>query len=366
MKVSLARGELLDALSVAGRGLSSRSTLPILSGVLMSAEGETLTLQATDLEVSVRATAQARVDKPGRTVIPGKLLTDIVRTMPEAAVTLDNETPERVTVTCGQSSFTLRTLGADDFPRFPEIQPERTVELPIDGMSALVRQVGRAVSRDETRPVLTGVLVSVDEVSLRMVATDSYRLAIGEIILEQRVDEAFEVIVPGRALEEVTKMAGGSASVKMSFSDNQIVFELGTTLYISRRIEGNFPNYRALLPKEHETTVVIDRQELLDSVKRVSLLAQHNAPLRFAVSDATVSLSAQTPDVGEAKEDLMASTEGTLGVEIAFNPAFFVDGVSASDSETVAIELTGSLKPAILKPSDGSPFTYLIMPVRIG
>lgn len=365
MKISAARGELLEALSVVGKGLSSRTTLPILSGILLSASGEDLVLQSTDLEVSIRNAVAANVEKEGQTVVPGRLVSDIVRSLPEAAVTIDATARDHAVISCGQSSFTVRTLSPDDFPKFPEVKADKTATIPTETLVSVVRQVSKAVSRDETRPILTGVLTVIEGDVLRMVATDSYRLAVRQVTLGAAVAEGLEVVIPGKAMEEVPKLAGSAEEVRLGVSENQVVFEFGRTVYVSRRIEGNFPNYRQLIPKERETVVTVAKDELLDAVKRVSLMAQHNAPLRLKVTESTLTLSAQTADIGEATEDLMVQTEGK-DVEIAFNHAFLLDGVAAVVSDQLTVEILSPLKPGVLHPVGDEELTYLLMPVRLG
>jgi DNA polymerase III subunit beta len=365
MRISAARGELLEALSIVGKGLSSRTTLPILSGILLSASGDDVVLQSTDLEVSIRDAIKANVEKEGQTVVPGRLVTDIVRSLPEAAVTIDATAHDHAVITCGTSSFTVRTLSPDDFPKFPEVHPEKKASIPTDILVNVVKQVSKAVSRDETRPILTGVLTVIEGDALRMVATDSYRLAVREVTLPTAVSEPLEVVVPGKAMDEVPKLAGSAESVSIGVSENQVVFEFGQTTYVSRRIEGNFPNYRQLFPKEFETVVTVDRNELHEAIKRVSLMAQHNAPLRLKVTESTLTLSAQSADVGEAVEDLMVATQGK-DVEIAFNHAFLIDGVSSATAEQVQIELVNPLKPGVLRPVGDEDYSYLLMPVRLG
>jgi DNA polymerase-3 subunit beta len=366
MKISIARGELLEALTIVSRGLSSRTTLPILSGVHLSTHGDSVLFQATDLEVSIKTSSKAKIEAPGQTVLPGKLLTDVVRSLPEAAVSIDTTTPGSASVRCGQSSFSMKTLSPEDYPKFPEVSAEDTVSIPTDKFSAIVQQVSKSVSRDETRPILTGILVVVELGSLRMVATDSYRLCIRDIPIEGLEGET-ELVVPGKAMEDVAKLAGSADVLTLGAADNQVIFTFGGTTFVSRRIEGSFPNYRQLLPKEHTTRAVIDRAELLDAVKRVSLMAQQSTPLRVKVSVAehTLTLSAATQDVGEAVESLQVTPSGE-DVEIAFNHSYLLDGVSVADGDTVALEVTSPLKPGVLVPAEGDGFTYLLMPVRLG
>jgi DNA polymerase-3 subunit beta len=366
MKVSIARGALLEALSTVSRGLSSRTTLPILSGVHLSASGDTVVFQATDLEVSIKTSAVGKIDTPGQTVVPGKLLTDIIRSLPEAAVTIDTTEAGSAAITCGQSSFKIKTLAAEDYPKFPDVDPADSVTLPTDVFTVVVHQVSRAVSRDETRPILTGILMVVEPGNLKMVATDSYRLCVKEVAVAE-VSAEIELVVPGKAMEDVAKLAGNADSLTIGVAENQVVFSFQETTFISRRIEGSFPNYRQLLPKEHTTRAVVDRGEFLDAIKRVSLMAVHNAPLRLSVSvkEHTLTLSATTQDVGEAAEDVPVTPEGE-DVEIAFNHGYLLDGVSIAEGDTIAIEVTSPLKPGVLKPAEGDGFTYLLMPVRLG
>lgn len=373
MNISLARGELLDALSAVSKGISSRSTLPILSGVLFSASGETLTLQSTDLEISVKHTVGARVDKEGQVVVPGKLLGDIVRSLPEAAVNLEITAPDRIHLKCLQSRFDLKTLNPEDFPRFPEVSPDKSITVPSGTFTSVVRQVAKAVSRDDARPILTGVLTVVEDGVLRMVATDSYRLAVREVALGADLTETFEVVVPGRALEEVSRLLGQAEEVKIGVTENQVVFEFGSTVFISRRIEGQFPNHRQIVPKDFETRAVVDRGEFADAVKRVSLMAQHSAPLRVTVDveEKKLTLSAQTQDVGDASEDVEIKEAVGQRVEIAFNHGFLTDGISVAaeegtEEDLVALEVVSPLKPGVLKNPAEAGFTYIIMPVRLG
>jgi len=366
MKLSIARSELLDALTVVSKGLSARSTLPILSGILLSAGDGQVSLQATDLEVSVKHASAALVEQEGQTVIPGKLLGDIVRTLPEAAVTLETD-GDIAMVKCQQSSFTLKTLNPADFPKFPEVTVDHTVALPADLLGSMVKKVSKAVSRDETRAILTGVRLVIEGPSIRLIATDSYRLATCEVVVADSPTEDMDVVIPGRALEEVMRIASSSDKVSLGTSENQIVFEFGETVFITRRIEGSFPNYKQLIPKECETSVTVATEEFISAVKRVSLMALHNTPMRISLSqeDQTMSLSATTQDVGDASEDLMVKVEGK-DVEIAFNHAFLMDGLVSTSAETLTLEIQNALKPGILKSQEKEDFLYLLMPVRLG
>lgn len=365
MRITLARGEFLEALSVAARALSNRSTLPVLTGILLSADEGRVTLNSTDLEVSIRTSVNADVSEPGQCVVPGKLLADIVRSLPEAAVTLATE-KDGGSVSCGSAVFHLRMLAAEEFPRFPEVSPDKVITLSSNVLSSAVRQVSRAVSRDETRPILTGILLVVEGATVRMVATDSYRLAVREEVVEKVPGEDVEVVIPGRAMEEAARMAPEGHEISIGVAENQVVFSAGNTVFVTRRIEGTFPNYRQLTQQQTATVVTLATEELMASVKRVSLLAQHNAPIRISVDPGqkTLSITAQTQDVGDANEDMPAEAEGE-SVEIAFNHAFLADGIAAVGTETLTVKFSSPLKPGIIESSPEESFLYLLMPVRL-
>lgn len=323
-------------------------------------------IQSTDLEVSVRKAMAAGVEKEGEAAVPSRILTDIIKSLPEAAVTFEQKDEVNAEVRSGNSVFGVRLLNSQDFPAFPTVEKEKAVELPVSLLSDAVRQVGRSASRDETRPVFTGILLQIGGGEIKMVATDSYRLALRRIELDEPIED-LEVIIPSRTAEEISRIAGAHESVSLGVSQNQVIIEAGDAAFVSRRIEGQFPDYRKLIPAESETIVKVNREEFLEAAKRVAIFAQQNSPLRVKVdSDAqNLHLSAATPDLGGADEDLMVEAEGEA-IEIAFNAAFLIDGLAAAQSETVRMELTTPLKQGVLRSEDAEDFTYIIMPVRLG
>jgi DNA polymerase III subunit beta len=263
----------------------------------------------------------------------------------------------------------LRTLLADDFPRIPESPDGAGVELPAKAVASTIDRVAKAASRDETRPVLTGILVSVDEENLKMVATDSYRLSVKETPLEGDGRESFQANVPARALQELGRIASetGAESIRIAAQDNQVVFGVERMTLSSRLIDGQFPNYRQLVPESYEHELRVSRNELLSVVRRISILAQRTAPLRLRFEGGEVTLSAQTPDVGEASETVPVNYEGEA-LEIGFNPQFLQDGLDSVHSDELVIKLISPLRPGLLEAAgeegDGK-FLYLIMPVRL-
>jgi DNA polymerase III subunit beta len=270
-------------------------------------------------------------------------------------------------VVSGSARFNLRTLPSEDFPKLPTGEGATSrLEVPAPAFIETVSRVGRAASRDEARPHLTGVLVHAGGNELRMVATDSYRLAVKETKLESALDGELEVNVPVRALQEFTRVAAadGAEQIEIAALENQVVFTAGDVVLSSRLIEGRFPNYKQLLPETYEHELRLSRAELLDVVKRISLLAQKNAPLRMKFEDGALEVSAETPDIGEARESIPAPFKGEP-LEIGFNPEFFQDGLDSAETEELILKLISPHRPGLIQSGDDGGFIYLVMPVRL-
>lgn len=365
MKFSINQSELQNALSVVLKGIATRSTLPILSGIYLDAHDDTLTLQATDLELSIQYSVPALIEETGKAVVPGKLFSDIVKNLPDAAVHVEAEDDSAV-ITCDTASFSIKTLDAEDFPGFPHVDVQQEIAIPFAQFASMVKRVARTVSKDESRAILTGVLITLEDSMLKMVATDSYRLAITETQLEDSAAEEFQAVISGSFLQEIASLPRSDENLKLSLAENQIVVTYHDTVFINRRLEGNFPNYRQLLPDSYVTRVSMDVGHLIAGVKRTSLLGQTSSPVRFDINIAsqTAQLSAVAQDVGSAQETLSCEGEGE-DVEIAFNYAYVLDGLSSVNTDNVYLEVQSSLKPGIFKSAEGENFLYLVMPVRI-
>jgi DNA polymerase-3 subunit beta len=349
------------------RVASTRSAIQALSGVQLAASAGACELRATDMDVGLRVPLEGEVTRDGVVVLPARLLLDVVRSLPAAQVSLELRAAEQdVELTSGNATFHIRTLRTEDFPPFPEPDPDTAVSLPAEAFVSTALKVAGSASRDETRPVLTGILVSATERELRMVATDSYRLSVKETTLEQPLTSAFEVNVPARALQELARLTGHTEDDQLSISvrQNQVLFEVGRSVLSSRLIDGQFPNYSQLLPDSFEHELKIAGSELTDVVRRVSLLAQKNAPLRLAFGPGELTVSAQTPDVGEALESLPVAFQGEP-LEIGFNPEFLRDGLEAIEDGDVLLKLISPLRPGLIEAADESGFLYLIMPIRL-
>ncbi len=366
MKITATRQALLDSLLVVSRAVSARAALQALSGIHISADGDPK-LRATDTELGLEVGLDGKVEGAGAVVIPGRLLVEVARSLPDGEVSLELRESERdVEITAGSSRFHLRTLPADDFPRFPEPEGD-PVELPSQALQETIARVARAASRDEARPVLTGVLVTAEGSELTMVATDSYRLAVKRTTLESGVAEKIEANIPARALRELARLieaAGDDEPLRVWLSRNQALFEIGGSSLSSRLIDGQFPNYRQLIPESYDHEVKMPRTDLLEVVRRVSQLAQRNAALRMSFSEGELVVSAETPDLGDAREGLPAPYSGEL-LEIGFNPEFVRDGLESIDDDEVVVKLISPLRPGLLEPASADDFSYLVMPIRL-
>ncbi|HLX31295.1 MAG TPA: DNA polymerase III subunit beta [Gaiellaceae bacterium] len=363
LRITCSKDELVHGLSLVGRALSTRTAIQILSGILLEASGDELRLAATDMELSVRAVVPARVEGNGSIVLPGRTLVDIARLLPADEVTLEHRSAESVVhLSSGSASYTLNTFNPEDFPRLPDLAGAETFAVEREPLLETIIRVARAASRDEARPVLTGVLVQFAGDKLVMAATDSYRLAVKETSLGAAATD-LEAIVPSRALQELARIAGDADEIAVGVEENQVLFSIGGVWLTTRRIDGQFPNYRQLLPESFEHELVIPRSEILDVVRRAAVMIQRATPLQLRFADGEVTVVARTHEVGESRESMPVAYTGEP-LEIGFNAEFLRDGLESVDGDDVKFKLISPLRPAVLEGEDGD-FTYLVMPIRL-
>jgi DNA polymerase-3 subunit beta len=366
MKVTCAKEELAEKLQIAGRGVSTRTSVQILAGILLRASDGQLSLASTDMEISLRVSLAAQVEDEGSVVVPGRLLVDIVRLLPVGEVTIAHKAEEGIVeVVCGPASYRLHTYAAEDFPRLPEIDDATAFSVDKEAFVDTITRVSRSASRDESRPVLTGVLVRFEGDKLVMAATDSYRLSVKETALSKGPGQEVEAIVPARALAELARIAqvGEPGALQVGVQENQVVFGVEDVWLTARRIDGQFPNYKQLLPETFEAEVTMPREELLDVVRRTSVMAQRKSPLRLRFEEGELTVSAQTQDVGEARESLPVSYSGEA-LEIGFNAEFLRDGLESVTDDNVRVKLISPLRPGLIH-GESDDFLYLIMPIRL-
>ena len=353
----------MQKLAVVSRAVSTRTTVLVLGGILMRAENGELHLAATDMELSLRTSLDAQVDGEGAVVVPGRLLVDLSRLLPDEDVQIEHRAEEGVVrIECGSASYRLHTYNVEDFPRLPDADALGAFAVDKDALLDTVSRVSRSASRDESRPVLTGILARFEGGKLVMAATDSYRLSVKETPFEGDAPE-LEAIIPARALTEVSRVAQVAETLELGVHENQVVFVADGVTLTTRRIEGQFPNFRQLIPETFEHTVTLPRGEVLDVVKRVSVMAQRNSPIRLRFSEGELVVTAQTQDVGEARESLPAGFSGDT-LEIGFNAEYLRDGFDSVSGDEVQIKLISPLRPAVIE-GESDDFTYLVMPIRL-
>src|SRR6476619_940797 len=364
LRMTVSRDELASRLAIVARGVSTRTTVLVLGGIQLRAEAGKLHLAATDMEVSLRASLDASVDGEGTVVVPGRLLLDIARSLPEGEVTLEHRPDEAVVVvTSGTANYRLHTYSSEDFPRLPDVDNVVLHTIDRDALAETIARVSRSASRDESRPVRTGILVRFEPNKLVMAATDSYRLAVKETPVEAPLPE-LEAIVPARALTELARIGQGAEQIELGVHENQVVFGVDGIWLTTRRIDGQFPNYKQLIPESFEYEVTLPRDEVLDVVRRIAVMAQRNSPLRLRFAEGELTVSARTQDVGEAQESLPAPFSGEP-LEIGFNAEFLRDGIESVTGETVRFRLISPLRPCVLQAEGTDDFLYLIMPIRL-
>jgi DNA polymerase-3 subunit beta len=367
VKFRCERDTLAETLGIASRAVSARGgALPILSGVRLEVVGDQLHVAGTDLDLTIQASTTASASEDGVCVVPARLVVDIVRALEAGAVTLEADTDE-ARIASGRSQFAVRALPADDFPRLPPpAEKSGAVTLPAADLSEALRQVVRAASSDDARPVLTGVLVAAEEGGLRLVATDSYRLAVRDLPGAHVLREGQKVLVPSRALSELQRLLGSAESVTLRLGEHDVTFEVAGVRLTTRLIEGEFPNYRQLIPASYPNRLIVGKDALLDAVKRVKLLVRdQTTPVRLAMRADDVGLTVTNPEEGKATEDVDAKYEGAE-MTVAFNPAYLSDGVEAINGDEVLLETLDALKPATIRATEASgEYLYLLMPVRV-
>lgn len=364
MKFRCERDVLLDAVSGASRATSPRGSMPILGGLRLGVAGDLLTVTGTDIDltISVEATVDSRQD--GIAVAPARLTTDIVRSFDPGAVEVEAD-DEDLTLISGRSRFTVRTHQASDFPRIAAPTKDATVS-GITGLSEALRQVTRAASSDDGRPILTGVLIAAEGDGLRLVATDSYRLALRDLPGVCVLGEGQKVLIPSRALNELQRLLSSSSDeTTLRLGDHDASFAVGHATLTTRLIEGDFPDYRVLIPSDYPNRLVVGRESLLDALRRVKLLARDaTTPVRMALRPASIELAVVTNDWGAAVEEVEAKYEGSE-MTVAFNPTYLIEGVEVVTGDEVCLDTLDALKPAVLRPVGSDDYLYLLMPVRV-
>jgi DNA polymerase-3 subunit beta len=378
VKFRCERDVLVEALGTAGRAVTSRNTtLPVLAGVRLELRGDTLRVAGTDLDLFIQVELTVAGQADGTVVVPSRLVTDIVRALEPGAVRVEADEDE-MRIASGRSQFAVRMYQAEDFPKLP-VPAQQAVTLPAGALADALRQVVRAASTDEGVPIITGVLMAAEGGSLRLVATDKYRLAVRDLPGAGVLGEGQQVLVPSRALGELQRLLTGrpkategepaADTVTLRLGEHDATFEQGTTRLTTRLIPGDFPNYRQLIPTGYPNRLIVGREPLLEALRRVRLLVRDQiTSVRVALRPDGITLTVATAELGTATEDVDAKYEGTE-MTVAFNPAYLSDGVEAITSDEVLVEALDPVKQVTLKANNPSgpdgDYLYLLMPVRV-
>ncbi len=375
MEFSIQRDYFITQLNDTLKAISPRTTLPILTGIKIDAKNEGIVLTGSDSEISIEITIPNQVDgeeivnvtEPGSVVLPGRFFVDIIKKLPGREVKLSTNEQFQTLITSGHSEFNLSGLDPDQYPLLPQVSSEDALQLPVKVLKNVIAQTNFAVSTSETRPVLTGVNWLIQENELICTATDSHRLAVRKLKLEDEEIGDKNVIIPGKALAELNKiMTENEEHIDIFFASNQVLFRVGNVNFISRLLEGHYPDTSRLFPENYEIKLALDNSDFYHAIDRASLLAREggNNVIKLSAGDEQVELSSTSPEIGTVKEEVTANEVEGGNLKISFNSKYMMDALKAIDNDEVEVEFFGTMKPFILKPKDDDTVTQLILPIR--
>lgn len=368
MNLTIAKDQLLHGLQSVQNIVSTRTTLPILSNVLLRASKDRLEFTATDLDVTVSCSVEAKVKKTGATTIPVKRFFGVVRELASPEIELEVDEKNACSVRAGASFYKIHGLSADEFPPLTKLKEDKKITLAQDKLKGMLRKTSFAISTDESRYVLNGIFISLKEHKMTMVATDGRRLALVDEELDIPENSQGEFIIPTKAVNELNRLLADKGEVEVKLGDNQVALTLKddkgfSILLISKLVEGNYPNYRQVIPGETKERIALPREELLAAVRRAQIMTSDKAnSVKLAVSLNNLAITANSPEVGEARESMAINYKGRE-MAIAFNPAYLVEPLNALAEDEVFLELIDELSPGVLKIN--GPFLYVVMPMRL-
>ncbi|EJY3774353.1 DNA polymerase III subunit beta [Staphylococcus pseudintermedius] len=374
MEFSIQRDYFITQLNDTLKAISPRATLPILTGIKIDATNEGIVLTGSDSEISIEITIPNQVDgqeiinvvEPGSVVLPGRFFVDIIKKLPGKEVKLSTNEQFQTLITSAHSEFNLSGLDPDQYPLLPQVSSDDALQLPVKVLKNIIAQTNFAVSTSETRPVLTGVNWLIQQNELLCTATDSHRLAVRKLKLEEEIEDK-NVIIPGKALAELNKiMTDSEDHIDIFFASNQVLFRVGNVNFISRLLEGHYPDTSRLFPENYEIKLGLNNSDFYHAIDRASLLAREggNNVIKLSTGDTQIELSSTSPEIGTVKEEVTANDVEGDNLKISFNSKYMMDALKAIDNEEVEVEFFGTMKPFILKPKDDDTVTQLILPIR--
>lgn len=368
MKFQTTRNELLDTILFASRAISTKVSSFILNGIMLDVDEE-LTTYSTDLETSIKSIMEVKMLEKGKAVVPARILINILKSLKESKIELELDKPtNQVKIACENALFTLNTLSLEEYPGFPEIKKENYIKINLNKFRNLVIKAQKAASLDEGRAILTGVLLEIEEGLLSMVATDSYRLS----LVKENIDTGrppIKVVIPSKVLDSIVKSEYKDSDIGINIEENQISFYLEgdnkkKNIIVSRLLSGKFPEYKQLIPKSLKNNIVINKEKMLDVVKRISSISQDNIPVKLTIDKGKVTVSMSVREIGSSSEEFEVSY-GEEKIEIAFNPEFLMDGINIMDEKNIILSIEESLKPILIKSEKNKYLIYLLMPIRV-
>lgn len=368
MKFQTTKSNLLNTVLFVSRVINPKTSSLILNGLMIDTTNQ-LTLYSTDLETSIKSSIPVKVFEKGKAVVPARIFTNILKSFKESKVDVElNKSSNQVKITCENAVFTLNTLPLGEYPGFPEIKKERQLKISLKKFKNIVSKVQKAASVDESRAILTGIYIDINDGVLSMVATDSYRLALAKDEIEKGVS-ARGVVAPARVLDSIVKSEYGESDIEVNIEENQVSFFLGEEnkekdVIIARLLSGKFPEYNQLIPQKLKHNIVIDREKILDVVRRISSISQDNIPVKLTIEKGRISVSMNVREIGSSSEDFEVPYDEDK-LEIAFNPEYLLDGINIIDSKNIIMSIDEPLKPILIKPEKKDNLIYLLMPIRI-
>ncbi len=368
MNLTISKDQIIAGLQAVQNVVSSRTTLPILSNVLLRAEKDRVEFTATDLDVTVACSVEAKVKKPGATTVPVKKLFGIVRELNGSEIEIETDDKNIAAIRSGPSFYKIHGLGADEFPPMPKFKDDKKVSLQQEKVKEMMRKTAFAISTDESRYVLNGIFISLKDHKMTMVATDGRRLALVDEEVDVSEKSSGEFIVPAKAVAELNRLLQEKGEVEIKFGENQASFALKddkgfSVLLITKLIEGNYPNYKQVIPAEARERIALVREEFLQALRRAEIMTSEKAnSVKLAFGKNNLAITANSPEVGEARESLAVNYKGKE-LAIAFNPRYLIDALAALGEEEVFFELIDELSPGVLKIN--GPFLYVVMPMRL-
>jgi len=368
MKLFCSQGNLENALNIVNKAISSNNTLPVLNNILIKAEGKKLYFSATNLEIAISCSFEADVRAEGAITIPAKLITSYVSLLTDEKVELSFGDGMSLIIKSSSSTTKIKGISADEFPLIPKVDAEHSFNITTGDFDVAIAETVFSASTNISRPVLSGVFFAVDGGVLKMVATDSYRLAEKKLALDKKVEGSFSCIIPSRTISELGKITNKSSSkeVEVSLSKNQVLFKVGEVELVSRLIEGKFPEYERIIPKEAKTKVEVSLEELSLVLKRVNLFArENNNSIRLtATNDGKMLVSTDETKVGEEKAEISIKVDGENN-KISLNSQYLLDVLTYLTDEKIVLEMSDKLSPAVIKPVKREDYVYIIMPLKV-